>query len=107
MEGHTTSYWNTRGNRYVINDYALLSNEKFPAGGTSADNISSLLAEIFLDKKELIWGSLETLISFTDGCAAKYCTGSVCYEILLLALQCGCHIDHILQASGHEKCICD
>ena len=61
----------------------------------------------FINKKELIWGCLKILISITDVCAAQYHSGTICYELMLLALQRGFVIDSIVQASGHGKCICD
>ena len=47
MEGHAAWYWDMILNRYVLSYYALLSDEKRQAGGTTAENISRLLADIF------------------------------------------------------------
>ena len=43
----------------------------------TTENFSRLLADHFIDKKELIWGCLKTLISITDAYAAHYCSGTV------------------------------
>ena len=74
-----------RKDKFVLNYYAALSDKKRQDGGTTAENMSRLLVDLFVEKKELIWGSLFTLISICDGCSAQYHSGSVCYELCLLA----------------------
>ena len=87
MEGHASTYWNAREERFVLNYYSAMSDEKRQDAGTTSENLSRLLTDLFLMRKELIWDALHTLISICDGCAVQYRSGSVCYELCLLAAQ--------------------
>ncbi|KAL7530697.1 hypothetical protein ACHAXR_005056 [Thalassiosira sp. AJA248-18] len=84
-----------------------MSDEKRQDGATTAENINRLLVDIFLNEKDFIMSSLKMLISMCDGCSAQYRSGSVCYELMLLAIQWGIPIHRVIQAPGHGKCICD
>ena len=107
MEGHAATYYNEAKEKFVLNFYSALSDEKRQDAGTTAENIQKMLEDIFLAKKELVFRSLKSIISICDGCAAQYRSGSVCYELMLLAVVWDIPIDRVIQASGHGKGIVD
>ena len=53
------------------------------------------------------WKDLEVIISTVNGCAAQYCSDSVCYELCQLAAEFGIVYNCIIQASGYGKCVVD
>jgi len=57
MEGYATRYWNSQKEKFGLNYYSALFDEQRQDGGTTSWNMSKLLADIFIDKKELIWDS--------------------------------------------------
>ena len=107
MEGYAATYYNVQKEKFVLNFYSGLSDERRQDGGTTAENMTRLLSDLFHEKKELVWNTLDTIISITDGCSSQYRSGSVCYELMLLAIAWGVPIDRVVQASGHGKCMVD
>lgn len=106
-EGHAVTYYDVKKAERVLNFYAALSDEKRQDGGTTAENMSRMLADLFLERKEIVMKAVRLIIRISDGCSAQYRSGTVYYELLLLAIQWGCTIDSINQASGHGKCLID
>jgi len=106
-EGHATWYQSAKTGEQVLIYYGAMSDKKRQDGATTAENINRLLADIFMNEKDFIMSSLKMLISMCDGCSAQYRSGSVCYELMLLAIQWGIPIHRVIQAPGHGKCICD
>jgi len=101
------TYYNQSKEKFVLNFYSALSDEKRQDGGTTATNIQKFLADVFLERREIIMSSLKIIISICDGCSGHYRSGSVCYELMLLAITWNIPIDRIIQAPGHGKCIVD
>ncbi len=107
MEGCAAYYCNIKTGKDQLTFYSHLSDEKRQDAGTVASNIRSMLRDLLFKKKEICPKRLQVLISFVDGCAVQYRSGSVCYELCHLAMEFGIVYDRIIQAPHHGKCIVD
>ena len=54
MEGHAATYYNVEMERFILNLYSGLSDERRQEAGTTNENMSRLLIDLLIEKKELV-----------------------------------------------------
>ena len=95
MEGYATNLHSAKHEKDLLLFYSFLSDGKRQDSGTVAENIRTLLYDLF-HRKEVDSKTLKVLISIVDGCAVQYRRGSVCYELCQLAMHFNMVYDRIV-----------